>query len=199
VPGRRGRWPPAQPLVDAPPVERVPALGEQPELVAVRVVRLAHRAPRRRVAGRIRRPVFVVKLLLFAVLMTTRRREHQRRIRDQDGLVQPAPAELHVVAQRVAPLRRRLLLLSPARAEEGGGRDHHQRRHGGHDQQHVFGHDAQLASSIQHVACCCCTPSLHFYTRPCAEISATTTTVRSASEPFAMRAASPRRANQVGH
>jgi hypothetical protein len=174
-PADRARGPPPQPLVDARAVERVLALGEQPQLVAVRVVRLAHRAAGRRVARRgccsrgLLLVVAILRIFAAAVVVRWRRRgEHQRGVREQDGLVEPAPA------QRVAPLRR-----PPARAEEGGGRDRHQHRHGSHDQQHVFGHDARLGSiaadslslSLQHVA----GPSLRFSTCPRAGIRAGTT------------------------
>jgi hypothetical protein len=166
-PADRACGPPPQPLVDARAVERVQALGEQLQLVAVRVVRLAHRAPGRRVARRSCRcsrglllVVAVLQTFLAAVVVRRwrQRGEHQRGVREQDGLVEPASAEPRAVAhQRVAPLRRRR---PPARAEEGGGRDRH---HGSHDQQHVFRHDARgsagslptlcLPLQLQHVAC----------------------------------------------
>lgn len=88
------------------------ALGEQLQLVAVRVVRLAHRAPGRRVARRSCRcsrglllVVAVLQTFLAAVVVRRwrRRGEHQRGVREQDGLVEPASAEPRPWPTSVSP------------------------------------------------------------------------------------------------
>lgn len=103
----RAARPPAQPFVDARPVERMPAPGQPPELVAVCILRQTHRT--RRVSLRLamfdRRGGRGGSHLALALAPSARsRRIHHGRVGGQDGLVDPARPPQAMLEVDNAPL-----------------------------------------------------------------------------------------------